>query len=115
MNEPWFDPAWSWLPGTLLGVVGGIWGTACGILMPLSRKKGRWIGMKTLRSVYVGLILYSGLCLLAGLIALVHKQPYGVWYGLLMAGVIGVFALGFQYPLLAKLPRQIEKDWGKNS
>ena len=41
MSEPWFDPnRYAWIPGTALGVLGGILGSMAGVLAPRGRAKG---------------------------------------------------------------------------
>jgi hypothetical protein len=103
MAEPWFDANhWAWLPGTLLGVVGGCWGTAVGILGP--RGKGRAV------VVTAGWLLLAAsvVLLAAGLVAVGTGQPYGVWYGLVLAGVIGVFVFGMNVPMAGRVYRAAE-------
>jgi zinc transporter ZupT len=95
MAEPWFDPIrWGWLPGTALGVLGGVWGTVAGLVgrkYPglLAASLWAWLGG-------------SSVLLLAGLVALFQGQPYGIWYGLLLPGVLGS-AMGVMF-LLMVLP-----------
>lgn len=102
MNEPWFADHWSWLPGTLLGVLAGCFGCALGFLAP------RGHGRAVLVPLYWILLTVSGVLLVAGLVALVSGQPYGVWYGLGLAGLIGVLVLGFNGPVIFGAYRQAE-------
>lgn len=89
MAEPWFDPnLYAWIPGTLLGVLGGLWGSLLGVLGPRGKAKGLVLGS------LVFLLGCSSALFVLGVVALLGKQPYGVWYGLLLAGVIGLFVLG---------------------
>ena len=45
MNELWFDPNhYAWIPGTMLGVLGGLWGSLVGILAPRGKAKGLVLG-----------------------------------------------------------------------
>ena len=40
MSEPWFDAnSYAWIPGTLLGTLGGLWGALVGTLRPGARGK----------------------------------------------------------------------------
>jgi hypothetical protein len=89
MSEPWYDGnLYGWIPGTMLGVLGGLWGTLVGILAPRGRARGLVLG-------FTGLLLVASAGLLAlGVVALVCGQPYGVWYGLGLAGAIGVMVIG---------------------
>jgi hypothetical protein len=87
--EPWFEPnQWAWLPGTLLGVLGGTWGSLCGVLVPRGKGKAfMWASFWTF--MMVGVALSS-----AGIVALVNEQQYGVWFSLLMAGVLTLLVIG---------------------
>jgi hypothetical protein len=103
MSEPWFDAnSYAWIPGTLLGVMGGLWGSLVGVLAPRGKAKGLVLGS-------LGLMLVCGAVLLVlGLTALLSGQPYGVWYGLLLAGVIGLVVLGSLTPVALSAYRQAE-------
>ncbi|MFO0967692.1 MAG: hypothetical protein U0793_19190 [Gemmataceae bacterium] len=103
MNEPWFDPnVYSWIPGTALGTLAGIWGALAGVLAPQGKAKTFVLGMWWL------LLAASVACLAAGIVALVQGQPYGVWYGLGLAGVIGTFVLGPLVFVILQRYRQAE-------
>jgi hypothetical protein len=82
--EPWFDVAYSWLPGTLLGVTGGIFGALAGILAH------RGIGRTFILRTWIAIIFVSALLFGAAISAKLQEQPYGVWYGLGLAGSIGL-------------------------
>lgn len=103
MSEPWFDPnAYAYIPGTLLGVAGGVVGPMVGLLAPRGRARGLVVGV-------LGLMLAASAALLvAGLIALATGQPYGVWYGLGLPGVIGLFVFGLNLPGILRVYRHIE-------
>ncbi len=89
MSEPWFNANYyAWIPGTLLGVLGGLWGGLVGTLAPLGKGKPLVLG-----SLVLLLAACAG-CLILGAVALATGQPYGVWYGLLLPGVIGSVVLG---------------------
>jgi hypothetical protein len=103
MSEPWFDPTYAWLPGTLLGVLAGTVGGLAGWLAPKGKARGPIMGAFWL------LLGASAVMLVAGTIGYVGGQPYGVWYGLGLAGLIGVLALGFNAPRLLKLYREAEE------
>jgi hypothetical protein len=102
MNDPWFDPWYAWLPGTLLGCVGGLLGGLAGWLGPRGQAKALILG-----SFWV-LFVTSAVLLAAGLVAFRAGQPYGVWYGLGLAGLIGVLVLGFNGPQIHRAYRQAE-------
>jgi hypothetical protein len=89
MIEPWFDPnAYAWIPGTLLGVAGGIEGTLAGLCAP----KGK---CKTLvLAVHFAILQICCLLLAVGVVAMIAGQPYGVWYGLGFPGLLGLAIFG---------------------
>ena len=43
----------------------------------------------------------------AGVVALVQHQPYGVWYGLLFPGALGLGVLGSLRPLIQARYREV--------
>lgn len=103
MNEPWFDPnMYSWMPGTFLGVFAGLWGALAGTLASQGKARGLVMGL------WAVLMTASAVLLVAGIIAVTQGQPYGVWYGLLLAGGIGVFVLGPLYFTIRMRYRQAE-------
>jgi len=82
--EPWFDVTYSWIPGTLLGVIGGIVGALAGILAP------RGIGGTFILGTWISMVFTSILLFGAAIVAKIQGQPYGIWYGLGLAGLIGI-------------------------
>jgi hypothetical protein len=103
MNEPWFNPnLYAWIPGTALGVLGGLWGSVLGILAPRGRGKTLVLGSLLL------MLLADALCLAIGILALMNHQPYGVWYGLMLPGVIGLIILGRLTPVALMRYREAE-------
>ena len=104
MAEPWFDGnQWAWLPGTLLGVFGGLWGALLGGLAPRGKARPLVLGLGWL---FVGVSL---VLLAAGLTALVSGQPYGVWYGLGLAGLMGTLVIAPLIPVARKRYREAEE------
>jgi hypothetical protein len=103
MSAAWFDAnAYAWIGGTSLGVAAGLSGALGGCLAPRGKCKGLVL------TVHFGLIAISLGLLVAGVVALADKQPYGVWYGLLLPGVIGSAVLGSLTPVLLLRYRQAE-------
>lgn len=103
MTEQWFDPnLYAWIPGTLLGVAGGILGALAAILATRGKAKGLVLG-------FYGLgIAVSAILLIAGVVALIQGQPYGIWYGLGLPGLLGVTVFGVLFPVLLKRYREAE-------
>jgi len=85
----WWSPRQSGLIGGIGGSVIGCFGALIGLLA--SKGKARNFVLTSIKiSIVVGILL-----MIAGLVALVCKQPYAVWYALLLPGVIltSVFSL----------------------
>jgi hypothetical protein len=79
---------YAWLPGTVLGCTVGLYGGLVGILAWQGKAKALVIG---------GFWLFLGISvvmLVTGVIAFFSGQPYGVWYGLGLGGLIGTIVLG---------------------
>ncbi len=89
MVDPWFNPnLYAWIPGTVLGVAGGIEGTLVGLFAP--KGKHRTLVL-TMHAIFM--LACVGL-LSAGIVALATGQPYGIWYGLGFPGLLGLVILG---------------------
>ena len=95
MTEAWFNPAlFSWIPGTLLGCLAGVWGTMAGMLAPAGKAKALVVGLGVLLAVA------SLALLITGVVAFTAGQPYGIWYGLGLAGVIGTVLIPCLMPVI---------------
>ena len=88
----WWSPMWAAKWG---GVIGGGFGSLCGILgglagwlAPQGRAKGFILGAWNL------MVAVSVVSLIAGITALVMRQPYFVYYPLLLCGFIGAVVGG---------------------
>lgn len=104
MSEPWFEAArYAWIPGTALGCLAGVWGSLVGIFARKGRAK---VALVTMGFALVGASL---LCLVAGVVALAAGQPYGVWYGLGLGGLIGTLVVGINLPVVMNVYRQAEQ------
>ncbi|MGL6195636.1 MAG: hypothetical protein ACRC2T_12530 [Thermoguttaceae bacterium] len=84
--KAWFSEQESgWLggiAGSVIGCIGGILGCACGFCVP--RGKGRKIILVTILALSV-----LGLCILGiGVIALLYRQPWFVWFPFIQLGGI---------------------------
>lgn len=102
MIEPWFPEHYGWIFGASIGVLGGVVGTLVGCLAPWGKAK------TVVFFLYWFSLIASALCLVTGLAALIAGQPYGIWYGLLLSGVIGCCVFGFNYFTLVYAYRQAE-------
>lgn len=87
MAEPWFDPGWF---GTLFGALaGGIGGSLLGVWGGLLGTFA-WQG-KHRALVLGGLYVFAlvGLAFVGfGVLALAAGQPWGIWYGPLLLGLL---------------------------
>lgn len=104
MNAPWFDPnLYAWIPGTVFGVSAGLWGTSVGLLARRGRARGLVLGAAWL------LVACSAALLVIALVAWRTGQPYGVWYGLGLPGLIGLIVLGSNIPTARRAYRDAEQ------
>ena len=104
MTEPWFDPnRYAWIFGAALGIVGGTLGSLAGTLAPRGKAKPLVMGL------FVATIVACALMLVAGVVAFLQGQPYGVWYGLGLPGGIGLLTLGGLLPVLKARYREAEE------
>lgn len=102
MIEPWFPEHYAWIFGASIGVLGGIVGTMVGCLAPMGKAK------TLVYAVYWFALVASVACLILGIAALIAGQPYGVWYGLALAGFIGSLVFGINYFTMAYAYRAAE-------
>ncbi len=101
--EPWFDPGLvGGLMGGGVGVIGAVYGTVVGVLAP--RGKGRTFVM----ALHWGTMTLGAVLLAAGIGAAVAGQPYGVWYSLLLPGMLLVVLMGAMTPVIRQRYRQAE-------
>lgn len=88
MNEAWFNPGWLGILGAIVGCLGALVGTLAGIFIPKGKAKKLVLGVNTF-AFAVGLI-----SLVVGVIAYFLGQPYGIWYGFGLCGLISTFLFG---------------------
>jgi hypothetical protein len=88
--------------GSVIGIVGGVFGTIAGTCVPRGKAKPFLYGFMALMLVVgaVGLVM--------GLAALAIHQPYAVWYPLLLAGGILLACFGVALPVLRLGYRQAD-------
>jgi hypothetical protein len=87
-SENWWSPRTSGLIGGIGGSVIGCLGGLIGILASMGRGR-RFVLATTVILIATGILL-----VIAGVVAVAMKQPYAVWYPLLLGGAILTFALG---------------------
>ena len=102
---PWFDNPGlvGGLLGASIGVLGGgIYGPLVGTLAPRGRARTFVFGYHTA-------LIIAGITLIGlGLTALLKGQPYGVWYALLLPGLLLTVLLGCLTPVLRTRYREAE-------
>ena len=104
MNEPWFDPnTYAWIPGTFFGTLCGLWGACAGLLAPQGKARRLILASSAL------LVLVAVLLLVASVIAFFSGQPYGIWYGLGLPGLIGLIVMPSLFPVILLRYRQAEQ------
>jgi len=103
---PWWTDQQSALIGTIcgpaFGIFGAVFGTVAGIFVPRGKLK---------RTVYAmtGLLVAVGIAgLVLGLFALASRQPYVVWYPLVLLGGIAAVTSCWAAPLVILRYRQAD-------
>jgi hypothetical protein len=107
-EDPWAIRG-QWWDDQTAGAVGGILGTVLGCL-------GGLIGSLSVRGKarqlvlgLVGTVCALGVvCLGAGAVALGCRQPYAVWFPLLLMGVLGTALMGGMLPSVRRRYQQVE-------
>ncbi|MFB3789338.1 MAG: hypothetical protein ACE15F_23510 [bacterium] len=97
-----FTAHFAWIPGTVLGLLGGLYGTLAGILAPRGRGRALVLGMGIFIDGACFLMLIAGIVLLAG------GFPYDAWYPWLLTGVIGSLTVTGVLPVIFKRYRDAE-------
>ena len=93
---------WEWIPGTLLGVVLGLWGSVAGVCASLGR------GRRAIVASAVLFLIASAGMLAAALALLAAHRPFDVWYPWLLPGSIGVVITGVMIPVIRRAYRRSE-------
>jgi hypothetical protein len=107
MTEPWLDPLkfgifYGGVGGGVLGALGGILGALSGVLAPKGKGRSFILGTFTLMMVF-------GIANLAvGIYAIVNRQPYGIWYPLLLIGFILTVVFAALKPVVRKRYEDVE-------
>jgi hypothetical protein len=105
--EPWLDPIrfglwYGGLVGGLLGSSGAVLGVVTAVLAPKGKGRNLILGAFTFMK-WVGV-----LHLVIGFYAIYERQPYGIWYPLVLIG--GLFTLLFSLlrPIVCKRYEEVE-------
>jgi hypothetical protein len=103
---PWWDQETAILVGAIggsaIGVIGGLYGAAMGVLAPRGKCKG------LLMSVHVSMIVLGVVALVAGIVAAISGQPYAVYYPLLLGGGLVSLLFSLLLPVVVVRYRQAE-------
>lgn len=102
--QPWFDPnRYAWIPGTTFAAIAVLLAAIVAWLVP--RGQARRFILTAWMALWA-----SALALVAvGLLALLRDQPWGVWYALLLPGVVGTAVIGGTLPVILNRYREIEQ------
>lgn len=88
------------MPGTVLGVWGGLFGALIGVLAPSGKGKALVLTLW-------GLTMAIGAAFLVlGIVAFLQNQPYGIWYGFGLAGILVLGVMGSLFPVILTRYRQ---------
>ncbi|MGO9125083.1 MAG: hypothetical protein ACLP6G_09355 [Terriglobales bacterium] len=109
MMEPWLDPIrfgmwYGGLGGGLLGLSAAVLGAVTGALAP----KGK--GRDFILSAFTFMKWVGVVHLVIGIYAVYERQPYGIWYPLVLIG--GLFSLLFSLlrPIVRKRYEEVEQQ-----
>ena len=99
--EPWFDPQrfgslYGGIGGAVVGVLGGLFGSLGSRAAQSGRHRALVIGGMT------AVALACTVSLLAGIVALILGQPYGIWYPFGIIGLIGTVVFFGLLPVMRK-------------
>ena len=104
MMDAWFDPMhYAWIPGTAYGLTAALMGGLVGWLVPRGRARSFIV------AAWFALWLLALVLLIAGIIALLEGQPWGVWYALLLPGAIGTLVVGANSIVIRTAYRKVEE------
>jgi hypothetical protein len=98
----WWSPQQSALMGSIGGAFIGCLGALIGILAGIGKAR-RFVLTSAASLIVVGILL-----VIAGILAVAMKQPYAVWYPLVLAGGILTFALGVNLHSLKRRYEDLE-------
>lgn len=97
----------AWWDDRTAGLIGGLGGALLGVIGATLGVTARRHRRGVIRCAW-GMSVFGGLLLIAGLVALAARQPYAVYYPLLLGGLITSTVFGANAALLARQARQEE-------
>jgi hypothetical protein len=108
MMEPWLDPIrfglwYGGLGGGLLGLSAAVLGAATAVLAPKGKCQNFILGAFTFMQ-WVGLVHLA-----IGLYAIYERQPYGIWYPLVLIGGLFTFLFSLLRPIVRKRYEEVEQ------
>jgi MFS family permease len=107
MMEPWFDPIkfgalYGGIGGGLLGSLGGVLGAVAGKFAPQGKARGFVLG------AFTAFTLIGIANLVVGIYAVATGQPYGIWYPLVLIGVLLSVLFAMLKPVVRKRYEEAE-------
>jgi uncharacterized membrane protein len=104
MREQWFDPGhYAWVPGAVYAVLAVVVAGLVGYFAPKGRAR------HSIVLVWLALWALAVALLVAGIVAQVEGQPWAIWYGLGLPGLIGTLVVGLNTLVILKTYRQVEQ------
>ncbi len=104
MTEQWFDPArYAWVPGTAYAVLAVVVAGLVGYFAPKGRAR------QFIVRIWLTLWALAVALLVAGLVAKLEGQPWAIWYGLGLPGLVGTLVVGLNTLVILKTYRQVEQ------
>ena len=97
--EQWFDERTAGMIGGIIGSVVGITGGLIGSISAICVQKG-W--KKLFFTLLKIVITANSILLITGIIALICRQPYHVWFVFLLSGLLGVVLFSIGFPVMGK-------------
>jgi len=97
---------WNDRQGGMIGGIGGLVLGLGGALIGLLSSRGR--GRSVVLMLMAAVALLGSAALIAGIVAVLHKQPYGVYYPLLLGGGLGAALFGGLRPAIRRRYAAIE-------
>ena len=87
MSDPWFDPMqfgmyFGAIGGSAAGILGGTLGALTGALAPRGKARTLVVGG------WVFLMVVGVASLAMGVVAVIARQPYAIWYPLVLMGAL---------------------------